>query len=94
MLWSCNECRPPTVWPFTFQHLCSSFPSPVDLAVQSESLIILPGGLQPPEHANTCTHMQAHTHAHTSRCRYQDGSDTLFKDIIIPPTNCANQVSL
>lgn len=24
-LWSCDKCRPPTAWPFIFQHPCSSF---------------------------------------------------------------------
>lgn len=23
--WCCDECRPPTAWPFIFQHPCSSF---------------------------------------------------------------------
>lgn len=45
VLWSCDKCRPPTAWPFIFQHHSSSVRSLADLTVWPKSLTISPGGL-------------------------------------------------
>ena len=63
--WRCNECRPPTAWPFIFQHPCSSFcfrGRPRCPAPKSHNLA---GGSSAFKQRKTWFCLNTHTHTHT-----------------------------